>query len=544
VEGRTSTAKPKNITLKELSEHRVLVPPELAETGMSLVVLVGLDGRLQPGLVNSNDVPIAKPIQDLTRLQRARAIVSSLDVAASKSSTITEVKEQIISAAITQKIQPEKVELKIGAQSELIKCKTLSNVLTENVDLFKSCPHNKTAVYRSTALKWFDGSLCSINDYVLNTQCCNQSTDLNAFLLKYHVPKWFFNKFTVGKVQELATNSIDDVFFPRKLSRMITFSEKELLSDGFIAESVDFHNQLDNLSKIITCYPSKEKDAILYPMPNDFSRRFSTFVDLPQIDRTIHQSSILSLTLIHMVFCGIPLKALTVENLKLHQHSLIFEGEVPTVLTDKVKPDDFIESALQNQKPPEDFAYVKEMSTTPKVQYKDFINAEGMKKIIGFRFIDTFCNIFNITELERKMLGPGIIFDYKQEVSYSITSESIFRVYPPEIVHAQERNKYSTAFSLLKPTQPKELNFGNPNSPLTHDSEKFLRNLTNAKFHDVFLSNVRKYLQSFNNASFQAQAVKIMHATLQARVVTLSEPPDDTSTSDVDDSTNPYTDLS
>jgi len=543
--GNNPSGKTRNITLKELSEHRVLVPPELAETGMSLVILVGLNGQLQPGLVPSGEVPIAKPIQDLSRLQRARTVVSSLDVAASKTSVVTEVREQVISAALVQGIPPEKVELKLGAQSEMIKAKTLSSTLQENQELFKTCPQNKAAVYKTTATKWFDGVLTSLNSYVLDSQCCNQSKDLNTILLENHIPKWFFNKFTSSKVQELATNSIDDILFPKKLSRMITFSEKELLQGGFIENSVDFQFQLKFLSKIVKLYPSKEKDATLFPMPNDFSRRFAQFTDLPQIDRTVHQSSILSLTLIHMVFCAIPLKAMTVENLRLHFDSLVFDGKTTSQPYDfKVDFEEYFKNLEKTSEPTERFNFIADMSTSPKVQYKDFVNTEGMKKIIAFKFIEPYCQIFNVTLNEIKALQPGFVFDSVTGTTYASHQESIFKNYPQDVLLNSSRTKYITAFALLKPTQPKELNFGMANSPLTADSEKFLRNLASAKFNDIFLSNVKKYLQSFNNPVFQAQAVKIMHATLQARTVTLSEPPDESSVSDTEEGENPYTNLS
>jgi len=543
--GGPPSGKTRNITLKELSEHRVLVPPELAETGMSLIVLVGLDGKLQPGLVRSDEVPILKPIQDLNRLQRARAVVSSLDVAASKTSVVAEVKEQVISAALVANLDPVKVELKIGAQSELIKCKTLSLTLVENKELFETSPQNKGAVYRSTAAKWFDNTLSSLNNYVLNSQCCNQSKDLNAILMENHVPKWFFNKFTSSKVQELATNSIDDVFFPRKLSRMITFLEKEVSNNEFIKQSVEFQQQLRFLGQIASIYPSKDKDAILYPLPNDFSRRFSNFTDLPQIDRTVHPSSILSLTLIHMVFCAIPMKALTVENLQLHLESLIFEGD------QKHKPFDgtkdfktFFDERVRDSVFADKFRYIPEMSTSPKVQYKDFLNAEGMNRIIGFKLIEPFYRIFNITPSEAKALEPGLLFDYCAGTVVQTVHDTIFKNYPPEVALNKERSRYNAAFTTLKPSQPRDLNFGMANSPLSNESEKFLKNLHNAKFNDVFLLNVKKYLQSFNNPVFQAQAVKIMHATIQARTVTLSEPPDDSSVSDTDETSNPYTNFS
>jgi len=535
--------KTRNLTLREISEHRVLVPPELAETGMSLIVLVGLDGRLQPGLVPSDQVPVSKPIQDLTRLQRARAVVSSLDAAASKMSVVSEIKEQVISAALSSNLDPKKVDLKLGAQSELIKSKTLALAVQENRDLFQACPQNKVAVYRSTAAKWFENTISSINTYVLDSQCCNQAKDLPTILLENHVPKWFFNKFTVGKVQELATNCIDDILFPKKLSRMITFTEKELLSDRFIENSIDFKIQLISLRRIVDLYPSQGKEATLFPMPNDFSRRFSSFSDLPQIDRTTHQSSILSLTLIHMVYCAIPIKALTVENLKLHLDSLIFESkDIKPFSGETALPEQF-EKCETSSKKPDDFRFVPEMSTSAKVQYKDFLSTEGMTRVIGFRFIRQFYSIFNITDIEIKTLEPGILFDFNSGSRITSSAETIFRLYPPEITNNQKRSAFADAFSVLKPAQPKELNFGQPNSPLTHESEKFLKNLTSAKFNIVFLSNVKKFLQSFNNPVFQAQAIKIMHATLQARTVTLTEPPEGPDESD-SEGQNPYENFS
>jgi hypothetical protein len=175
------------------------------------------------------------------------------------------------------------------------------------------------------------------------------------------------------------------------------------------------------------------------------------------------------------------------------------------------------------------------MSTSPKVQYKDFINAEGMKRIIGFKILKPLCQIFNITNEEMKAIHPGIVFNFKSSPTEVESFTTIFKVYPQEITNNEKRVKFQAAFSTLKPAQPKELNFGMANSPLISESEKFIKNLAGAKFSEIFLQNVKKYLQSFNNPVFQTQAIKIMHATIQARVVTLSEPPDEASESEPDD---------
>jgi len=532
----------RNITLRELSEHRVAVPAELRETGMSLIILVGVDGRLQPGLVDSEDVPTPKPIQDLNRLQRARSVVSSLDAASSKMSVVNEVKEQVISAALSHEIDPKKVDLKLGAQAELIKTKTLMSTLVENQELFRFSPQNKSATYRAIATRWFDNTLKTLNEYVLNSLCQNQSIDLNTLLLENHVPKWFFNKFTTNKVPELVTNSIDDIFFPKKLSKMITFSEREIVKKTFITESGNFQLQLIQLLNIVSLYPSKDKVATLFPCPNDFSKRFGNFVDLPQIDRTTNPATILSVTLIHMVFCAIPLKALVVDNIQHHYHSLVYKDKISLYSAD-LDLKEYLELVTKQEPKHEPFQYIPEMTSSLKVQYKDFVNSDGRQHIVGFRLLNDLCQVFNITPVEQKALGEVLIFDMQPTFDASSIVNPLFRPYPEEIIKHSKRSLYSEAFSVLRPTQPKELNFGLPNSPLNKESEQFLKNLTSAKFNLIFLTNVKKYLQSFNNPLFQTQAVKIMHATLQARTVMLSETPDEITLLD-EGSDNPYADFS
>jgi hypothetical protein len=532
--------KPRFVTIRDLQEVRVNVPPELYETNMSLIVLVGLDGKLNPGLIPNSEMPNIKPYQDLLKLQRARGVVSSLEVSNSKQSVVNEVKNQVTSALIDNKIKPEEIHLKIGAQSELIKSKALAGNLLENFELFSNSPHSQSATYKTIATKWFENSIKSINDYCLNTLCKNQPETMADILFKNFVPKWFYNKFSIGKSTELTDHSIDDIFFPKKLSKMITFTEREVSNLDFVNNALNLSLQLNYLHCIVNLYPTKEKEAILYPLPNDFSKHFSKFSDLPQLDRTSDQSTILSITVIHMVYCAIPIKVLTNENLVLHEESFLFQGK--EILNNVMNTIEFAEELVKTKPKIERFKYIPELSSTIKAQYKEHFTTEGYPKVTGFRLHERLCQIFNITKEEVKALGGVLIFDYKNFDYKKLGTESMFRQYQKEISESFDRDRYIEALSLIKPIVPKELSFGPPNSTFSANSLRFLKNLEKAKFNQVFQQNVKMYLQSFFAQNFQDQAVKIMEATLQARIITIQEieePPNIAEESD-----NPLADFS
>jgi len=472
---------------------------------MAVVITVAVDGRLTPGLLPKNEVPIIRPITDLTRLQRARRLVSSLDVVQSKSSLINEVKAQVINAVEEEKIIPSQIVLRPGAQAEIIKCRAYADALMENYSAFNDNPLNEKAVLRFAAATWFSACLVVIDKYIIGAVCGDAPEKLLDCVFQSSIPRSFFTKMTV-RVAELRTQAIDDILFPRRLSRMMVFRKKEIRSFKTIPDA--FKNSFSVLKPIADLYHDDDDESILYPIPPNFKDHFRSFSDLPQIDRSRSDSTTLSISLIQMMFAAIPPKALTLDALELHESSFLRDI-----------PEDLDPKTINDCSCPFDLNYDPESSQSLKVQYKDYFLAKDIP-LKGF-VVKNLSQLFYLDKKEVNALPLIIYFTDELSKEPNPGIKSMFD--PAKLKPIPLDSKYVDRFRMIKPTPAKPLNSGAPSSELTKNSLKFLANLKKANADAIFIENVRGYLLSFVNQSFQDLAVKTMAASMQAREITVTE---------------------
>jgi len=543
----TRPQRDKVVTLRDLSQTRVIVPNEVHDTGMSVIVTVANDGRLQPGLIESSKMPVTRPITDLTKLNRARNVVSSLEVAQTRSSSVDEVKETLALALVENKVDVKTVQFKAGIQAELIRCKVLSDALTENETSFSKNHLNDIALYKDVAANWFKASQASITLYILHVQCGPQNQKLLEIVSENLVPRWFFNRFSV-KVPELATISVDNIFFPKKISKMITFTAAEAESDQFYKNSGAFHQNLLYLRRVLKLHVTKDKTAVLYPIPGNFTTRIQDFSDLPTIDRVLNASTTLTITLLHMIFDAIPLKALSVDTLSDHIGSFLYENgdienEIITSLPCKFDDPKGYEDILLAYgkykltdgganatltgllyKRRQGFFYDPDSSVPMKAQYREYLVVH-LRDPVGIHFAPHYGRMFHLTDPEIKSVSI-VMFDREGPIPPAVYPACLFKEYDKTKISDESLTKARERLNVIKPVDIKELNFGPVSSPLGEKAKAFMKGLDRGKFPPIFIKNVTSYLQSFNLVQFQDQAVKIMIASLQSKEVIIesSEP--------------------
>jgi len=558
---RAGPPRTRPVTLRDLAETRVIVPPEVHETGMSVIITVANDGRLQPGLIESSKLPVTRPITDLNRLGRARAIVSSLEATESKTSLISSVKETLITNLVIHKTDPSKIQLRVGVQTEILRCKVLQEIFNENLRFFESNEMNRNALHFDVTLNWFQRSLEAISYYILESLLKAGSKKLNDFTSEYLVPRWFFSRFS-QKVPELKLLIIDDILFPKRISKMITFLEEEVKNEAFCKNACSFSNTFHHLRNIGSLFGWRHDLSPLYPLPPNLSR-LENLSDLPVIDSTQAPSTILSVAVVHMFFCAIPPKAIEVDNFHAHEESLLFSSdqsqlklrfervlkldatfaEIKSTLdllkihikdyTQPIKGCNFIgydeddkslhlKFIVVPMKTGSRFAYDESLGTLMKVQYKEHVLSLG--KIFGFCPTLELAKVFHLSNRELDGI-QFIMLDQPAEVGKFARTLDLFR--PPskeDFIDSSLKEKLIDRLKAIKPVPPKEQNFGKPYSPLTREGQLMIMGLKKHGHNEVFILNVEAYLRSFFIDAFQKQAVRIMTASLQSYEILVSDP--------------------
>jgi len=558
---RAGPPRTRPVTLRDLAETRVIVPPEVHETGMSVIVTVANDGRLQPGLIESSKIPVTRPITDLNRLGRARAIVSSLEATESKSSLISSVKETLINNLVLHKADSTKIQLRVGVQTEILRCKVLQEVFNENLRYFEGNEMNRNALHFDTVLNWFQRSLEAISYYILESLLKAGSKKLNDFTSDYFVPRWFFSRFS-QKVPELKLLIIDDILFPKRISKMITFLEEEVANDAFCQNAPTFTNTFQHLKNIAALYGWRHALSPLYPLPPNLSR-LENLSDLPVIDSTQAPSTILSVAVVHMFFCAIPPKAIEVDNFHAHEESLLFASESSTfklrfervvkidaTFLDVKESLDLLQIQVKDYNQPirgsdlfgydetdthlslkfilapfhsgSKFNYDESLGTLMKVQYKEHLLSLG--KILAFQPTLQLAKVFHLSNRELDGI-KFVLLDRPAKVDKFSRSLDLFR--PPakdDFIDSSQKEKFVDRLKAIKPVPPKEQNFGKPYSPLTREGQLMILGLKKHGHNETFIANVEAYLRSFFIDAFQKQAVRIMTASLQSYEILVSEP--------------------
>jgi len=284
------------------------------------------------------------------------------------------------------------------------------------------------------------------------------------------------------------------------------FRKKEIRSFKTVPEA--FKASFNALKPIVELYHDDDDESILYPVPPTFKNHFRNFSDLPQVDRSKSSSTTLSITLLQMMFAAIPPKALNLDAVSLHETSFLFA--IPKELTEDEISDVSLKFNLN---------YDPDASQSLKAQYKDYFLAKDAP-LKGF-VVKNLAKLFYLTKEEIKSLPTIIYFTDEPSKEPNPIIKSMFD--RSKLKPISSDSKYVERFRMLKPTPAKPLNSGAPSSELTRNSLKFLASLKKAEADSIFIENVRSYLLSFVNQSFQDLAVKTMAASMQAREITVIE---------------------
>lgn len=553
---------------------KVRVPYQLSETDTALMIAINPDGQLVPGLVNRKDIPKLYPVDDLTRLTSCRAVVSSIESTMAKNSAIDDLKVNITALLSSYSIQDKDLVIRPSTQSELMQLRPKVANLRENEELFQRNKLDNTE-FRSQIQQWFSQSFKACEAFVI-CLCTGKDDKLASMLTNLGVPKWFFEKVSSAKHTELSQATSFSFLFPKKLSKMITFTVSELENFEFIQNQSLMRDRISTCTRYLALHPESNKKAIVYPIPYDFSLCFREYSDLPKFNRTDSKVTLFSVAVIHSIFGAFEPKLITVENLKLHHDSLVVKKcnyltdievcqtfmvenhatplnqikgipelvlEHISSLTAKSKNlkleetlnqctlSDAMESLIELNKDLFSFKDQKleplpatrgDISIDPesnrniKSQYLDIVREE---QITAFRLDPKLSTVFGLTRAEHEILPPFIssLPERLYKVKESKRSPSI--LFSPQKVPEETLKAYQRKLESIKPIEPKARNRGNPNSTLGREGIRFVGMLVKAKAHPTFVENVRSYLTLFHSLSFQDQAVKIMEASLKLKEV-------------------------
>jgi len=539
------------------------------------MIAVNPDGQLVPGLVNRRDVPRMYPVDDLNRLISARAVVSSIESTLSKNSAIEDLKASIVGLLYSYTVSDKDIVIRPSTQSELMQIRPKVAFLRENEEAFVKNKLDDTE-YRTQIQTWFTQAFTACEKFVVSL-CTGRDDKLNDLLTSYGVPKWFFDKVTTAKHVELSQVSSYHTLFPKKLSKMISFTVSELESHEFISRQILFRDRIIMCQRYLALHHEANKKSLIYPIPYDFSTCFREFTDLPKINRTDAKATLLSVAVIHTIFAAFEPKMMISENLTIH-HSQLAIGKVKHLLDlqfacepqakdlstpiGKLKLAPFVLEHLilvaqelcnlkENQQPAdlelgvliealvdENQAFFKfeegvvqdippkrpdpfldpDSSRNIKSQYLDIVKE---LEITAFHRSPELYKAFGLTTTEIQLI-PAYIPSFpeyvkKDEEKKKRKASSLFL----KVDLPQERTVESLfkKLELIKPIEPKARNRGNPNSVLGKEGQRFIKLLVGAKAHPTFVENVRSYLTLFHFPTFQDQAVKIMEASIKLKEV-------------------------
>jgi len=565
------------VTVREISRMKIRVPHNLAETDSALMIAVNPDGQLVPGLVNRRDVPRMYPVDDLNRLISARAVVSSIESTLSKNSAIDDLKSSLVGLLYSYSVAEKDIIVRNSTQSELMQIRPKVTYLRENEEAFRKNKLDESE-YRTQIQTWFSQAFLACEKFVVGI-VTGRDDKLGDLLTYFGVPKWFFDKVTTAKHVELSQVSSYNTLFPKKLSKMISFTVGELESSDFLRVQSLFVDRIIICQRYLALHPEGNKKSLIYPIPYDFSACFRDFTDLPKLNRTDSKVTLLSVAIVHTIFAAFEPKMISVENLSEHflqlstrkvshvldlgllssvqakdlgspikdlklnallvEHLIQSAAELVELQEDQVPKEvpvhDLIEALIAENRDCFQFDDNKLIVIAPKVHApvidpessrnikSQYLDAVKQIEITAFHRSPELFKTFGLSVNEIDIVPPYIpsmpdIHQKKEEKKKKpVPSSTLFLV--GKLPEERKIELLYKKLELIKPIEPKARNRGNPNSVLGKEGQRFMDLLAKAHAHPTFMENVRSYLTLFHFSSFQDQAVKIMEASLKLKEV-------------------------
>jgi len=532
----------KTMTLRDLQDLRVRVPPAVAAAGLTVMLRVMNDGRVEVGLVKDK-IPTLISLQEANKLALAKNIIAGAETVSTKQETVERIKTLAATALIQDSRQPEP---KVSAQAETLRLKGVVEKLESNLRYLKQAV--TITELTQLAVDQITTSITTIRSYLVECQFTRVSDDkLADLLLKRGVIKYLFDKFSTTEIKDLHTVPVENYLFPRKMSRGLYLSYKEVnelsyldkfMNNQVVSAWFTFAKNILDKSEV----PVNENnwnEKIFIP-PSNFSTRVFAFDDLPREVSTMSKPTMMSVMFINAMFGNFRPSEINEDSLNNHlssflvTHNLGTSGKVIHLPVNSLVVQDKKPNLKDQENSNSSATVVSTEDTEPsilRVPFKvDTINPLPIKEQY-FAFLEQrkFFDSRGLYFTSKMMAEPyksSLIFNVaKPNVNYKLEEQVYQNFYAPKELSEEKMLKLDAVkqkMPAVSYSKPREYEF-NRVSPLTKDGLVFIKSMRDAKVSESLIDTYQSFLSSFLLPELSDAALRIMKANLRTSFDTFQE---------------------
>jgi hypothetical protein len=499
-----------------------------------MIVRVGADGRLTAELVPN--IPTGRPVDDITRLERAPRVVAGLEATSLKSVRVDTSREFMAEKLGTENLT--KVKPSPNYHSEMVRyAPTLKN-LRDNLAIVRASKLAPTPG-GEFIISQILGSVAAV-ETLLAGLVLGEKLPLDNMLLNKGVLASMFGKLGSSVLNIRADTEVERLLFSIKGQNWLYVTGKELLTKKFP----------QTFWKVLTPYQRFALNAYI-------SRLGTEFENIPDNPKIIEELEKLQLRLPGpwtsddsvKILQGIPPPSRSAgrfrEILELAELLIQLKHFFPPLGTD---PEDFFKkitgdfrwSRFENLSPRET---LKNNLGNDKLHelkweaYKDLLQvvsaAPNVVKTAG-KYFDQLLKAGEKKEVQDEKVilvpDPKGVATYLDEIGRFVNHEpdigKLWFLNRPDAVALavlKQTEAYAFASQFIENTKQKGPSFGTALSVLTPIGKTFLKSLASHPGLNSLIPVVESYLRSFMDDAFADIAVKRMAATLEVGGIYLDE---------------------
>jgi len=483
-------------SLRDLQRIKINVPPAITNAGLVLVIKFTNTGIPEVGYVKHSELPVIRPLDDLTKLGAAPRIISGIEASSSSETRLSE----IINSAARDLLETSRDPLpKPNAQAELLRMKAYADVLQEVEQIIIRKDRDPL---KSLFQKCIHSAHKAISDYSHSEILSSSDDKFSDFLLRRGVPKFIFDKIVNRSyLNEFSNKNLLDILFPRKLSKALVLTKLEINSPEIRRNLVEISDSLD---AFVEFAKEAKDDEKVYCPPLNFTERCLDSDDLP-VQRLDQSSGVQkSIERINQLFANFEPLLQTEDAFLKHAQRFRIRTVKPTQSGNTSAKDEAIKAAVEFVEL-EPFKKDKDSIESLRKQYMKFLSVKLNQKVFTFDGIDL-----------------SVKDPYQQPLQLAKSYFSPIKVEKDEEFRISEL-KQKLGF------KPKEMRLVNyqANCTLTKEAKSLLSALERGKAPESFVKNVKGFLGSFVTQELMDMAVNRMRAALQQRTIILDDNPEE-----------------
>jgi len=516
---RDDASMSRPVSLQDLKKLKVNLPPALAQSGNVLVVKFSNSGAAEVGYLAGDRVPVLKNIQDIINVNIAHRKILGLEAAENSLSKVEKISLHV-SGYLAE--TGEKPNPKLNIQQEMFRMKAFADTIQE-VKQVLTAKRNPTP-FLMDVINTANKALLAIQEYSKQELMSNGNDKFSDFLLDNGVVKYIFDKIcNRSLINDFKVKDVEDIFFPRKLSRALTMTLSEIQSEAVQAT-------VQSLAAILTAERSLLGDDVkaeekIPIIPINFHKRILDVEDLP-VQRTDSSKSVLAIVkAISNLFANFDPVDQTDKNFQSHR--LLFRTAPKSVqkVVDSSTNTSDPETVTTNtsklpEKAPENLPELPAFVVDPKnpeplrKQYQAYL-ASAIQKPFTCHDKITFETLYCYpVPLEARLF----VTDYSDRGKD----------------HEQKIAKIATVLGFRAKDPPVGRYVAN--TPLTELAKKFIERMKRSKVSLSVIKDISAFLGSFMSEELMDLAVRRMQAAAEQTDVDVIPDEPETGNSDDEDS--------